>query len=419
VTFDQDIDPGTIDGSTFFVNRGTATLSGTTGYIAASKVAVFYPSAPLAPNGAYTATVATGVQTLSGEPLAEDVVWTFSTTDGSSPLGDGMSLYFGDLHSHSAYSDGQGAPADAFSTARANGLDFFALTDHSSQLANAEWQDVLDQANAETVDGVFVGLRGFEFTHPKGHINIYGTDDYVWEGDPAYDTLGEFYLWLAAQSTAVGQFNHPIKAAGYDWNFDDFAYDAAADGKMQLRETFVYPPEQYLLSLDQGWHVGALYNSDTHRADWGRWRRAGVVAQSLTRDAILEALRARRTFSASDRSFSVVMQANGSWMGSVISNTATIDFSITAYNPNPAAGAFTLTLHDNGVMVAAVMAQAGPIWHTWTPSIPGSPNHYYYVKAHPDADSRSTPAYTSPIWTDASEIPIWDTYLPTVIFWPG
>jgi len=402
-TFNQDMDPSTINSSTFFVSQGITPLVGSVSYITISKAAVFYPVVPLALNSPYTATVTTGAQNLSGEPLAEDVVWTFTTTDGTSPLSDGMDIYFGDLHNHSSYSDGQGNPADAFATARANGLDFFALTDHSNQLTAEEWQDMLDQANTATVNGEFVGLRGFEFTHPRGHINVFDTDTYIRESHPDYNTLEEFYSWLAAQPTAIGQFNHPVKTEELNWNFDDFVYNASADEKMCLRETPGYPANQYLLSLDAGWHVGTLGNSDTHQANWGSWRFMGLVASSLTEDAVLEALRARRTFFVYDRNFAVVMQANGHWMGSVISNTTTIDFTITAYDPDPTDPILALVLYDNGIPMTATTPLSNPVLYTWTPSIAGSPGHFYYVKVYHDVDSRSLPAYTSPIWTDTPE----------------
>jgi len=414
-TFNEDMNPSTINSSTFFVSQGAVHVAGSIGYIAVSKVAVFYPGMPLAPNTIYTATITTGVRNLSGEPLAKDVAWTFITSDGASPVGGGMHIYFGDLHNHSGYSDGQGHPSDAFATARANGLDFFALTDHSDQLTSVEWQDMLDWANAATVNGEFVGLRGFEFTHSSGHINVFDTGIYVSASNPDYDTFDEFYAWLAGQPTAVGQFNHPHKSEYYNWNFDDFAYHAAADQKMYLRETPGYPANQYLLSLNAGWHIGASGNSDTHGTDWGRRRYMGLVAPSLAQDAVLQALRARRTFSVDDRNFALVMQANGTWMGSVISNTPKINFTITAYDPDPTDLLIALVLYDNGVPVTATAPLSKPVLYTWTPSIVGSPGHYYYVKAYHDTDAWSVAAYTSPVWTDTSETIRRDMYLPTAI----
>ncbi len=414
VTFSTDMDPSTITSDTFRVSQGSTLVEGSVHYIAVSQVAVFEPAVSLAPNAAYTATVTSGVRSAAGVPLAQDMAWAFVTTDGTSPLGDGMHIYFGDLHSHSAYSDGTGTPADAFATARANGLDFFALTDHSRPLTDEKWQDILVQADAATVNGAFVGLRGFEFTHPQGHINVFDTETYVRENDPNYDTLGEFYAWLAAQPTAIGQFNHPAKTSTRDWNFDNWAYDAGADSKMCLRETPGYPSDQYLLSLNAGWHIGAVNNSDTHGADWGRWRFMGLVAPRLTRDAILEALRARRTFFVYNRDFALVMQANGHWMGAVISPATTIQFTVIAYDPDPTDPILALVLYDNGVPVTTTTPLSAPVLYTWTPTIPGTPGHYYYVKAYHDIDSWYYPAYTSPVWMEAA-VPLWKSYLPLVV----
>jgi hypothetical protein len=417
VTFDGNMNPSTIHSGTFFVNRGAVPVPGSTAYISVSKLAVFRPDAPLEPSTVYTVTMTTGVQNQSGQPLAADIVWSFTTSDGASPIGDGMHIYFGDLHSHSGYSDGGGTPADAYATARANGLDFFALTDHSNQLDDVEWQDMLDQANLATVEGQFVGLRGFEFTHPQGHVNVFDTDTYVSETDPDYDTYAEFYAWLADQPTAIGQFNHPYKTDTVNWNFDDFAYNAAAAEKMCLREARFYPPEQYLLSLDAGWHLGAVDNSDTHQPDWGERRTTGLVASSLTKEAILEALRARRTFSTPDRNFALVLQANGYWMGSVIPNASLISFTITAHDPDPEFPILAIILYDNGVPVAVTTPLSTHVTYTWTPVVAGSPGHYYYAKAYFDIEGwvYVIAAYTSPVWTDNTPIPRWDLYFPLVI----
>ena len=409
-TFDQDMNPSTINSSTFFVTQGSNSVSGSIRYITISRVAAFYPSASLVANTMYTATVTTGVQNLAGTPLVGNVVWSFTTTEGTSPVGNGMNIYFGDLHSHSSYSDGQGTPADAFATARANGLDFFALTDHSSALDSTEWQDALTQANTATVNGAFVGLRGFEYSHANGHINVFETDTFVSETDPNYNTLNKFYAWLAAQPNAIGQFNHPYKTESYNWNFNDFAFNAAAAQRMYLRETPGYPADQYLLSLNAGWHLGAVDNSDTHQANWGRWRWMGVVAPSLTKDGMLEALRARRTFSTDNRNFAVSMQANGYWMGSSIPNAPTIHFTVTTYEPNPTEPLLALVLYDNGDPITGTLVLASPVLCAWTPSVAGSPGHFYYAKAYHDSDGFAI-AYTSPVWM----LPTWNLYLPTIL----
>ncbi len=305
-----------------------------------------------------------------------------------------MQIYFGDLHSHTGYSDGQGTPAEAYAAAKANGLDFFALTEHGFMLTPAEWQDILDQANAVTVEGEFVALRGFEFTQAAGHIDVFGSDSYITRDDPNYNSLAKFYAWLAAQPTAIGQFNHPYPNS----NFNNFAYNAVVDQKISLRE--LSTPDQFFLSLDSGWHLGALRNSDTHRANWGCCVSMGLVAPNLTRKDVLAAMRAGRTFfvSPNDTNLAVMLQANGAWMGSTVPRTATLDFTINAHDPDPTGGNLNLILYDNGIRVAAAWLQSSLVY-TWNITIPATAGHYYYVEAYYDG-WLYPPAYSSPIWVE-------------------
>jgi hypothetical protein len=419
-TFDRDMNPASIHGGTFFVDLGAVRIPGLIRYIAKSRVAVFSPAALLPANATYTATLTTQVRDVAGgAPLKQNLAWTFRTANGDSlrtadgalAPGPSMQAYFGDLHNHSGYSDGTGAPADAFATARANGLDFFALTDHSSSLDAAEWQDTLNQANAATIPGQFVGLRGFEFTHPNGHINVFETDAYVSQGDLRYNTLPNFYAWLAGQPVAIGQFNHPYSNGTYNWNFNNFAYNAAGDSKMYLFQKITDFSKQYPLSLDAGWHTGVSAGMDNHGTTWGQYRGMGLVAPALTREAILDALRARRTFSTENQRFVLAMQANGYWMGSVIPNWTTLYFTITAYHYNPTGEVYRLVLYDNDAPVAVGRRQdfrvpvksaapsSEPAVYTWSPVVLGSPGHYYYVTAITDGDYGRAIAYTSPVWT--------------------
>jgi uncharacterized repeat protein (TIGR02543 family) len=76
VTFNEDVDPQTINEDTFTVDgatsvAGTVTSSGAT--------ATFTPSADLAPNTSYTGMVTTSIKDPMGNALQENYVWTFTT----------------------------------------------------------------------------------------------------------------------------------------------------------------------------------------------------------------------------------------------------------------------------------------------------------------------------------------------------
>ena len=86
-------------------------------------------------------------------------------------------IYFGNLHSHTSYSDGVETPAVAFQHARDLAkIDFLAVTDHIYSLDTQAYKDILDQADIYTEDDVFVAIAGQEWTGPIGHINVFDSD---------------------------------------------------------------------------------------------------------------------------------------------------------------------------------------------------------------------------------------------------
>jgi hypothetical protein len=75
-TFSEAMNPLTLNTTTFTVApsvTGTVAMDGT------NKIATFTPSSDLALNTLYTATITTGAQDASGNPLASNFVWTFTT----------------------------------------------------------------------------------------------------------------------------------------------------------------------------------------------------------------------------------------------------------------------------------------------------------------------------------------------------
>jgi hypothetical protein len=79
-TFSVAMAPATINATTFtLAGPGTTAVTGTVAYVAAGATATFTPSAPLAYNTVYTATITTGAENLAGTPLAQNYVWTFTT----------------------------------------------------------------------------------------------------------------------------------------------------------------------------------------------------------------------------------------------------------------------------------------------------------------------------------------------------
>jgi Ice-binding-like/Bacterial Ig-like domain len=79
-TFSQAMDSSTINNSTFTLMQDSTKVAGTVTY--SGTTAIFTPSAALAADSTYTATITTGAKNLAGMGLAKNSTWSF-TTGGS------------------------------------------------------------------------------------------------------------------------------------------------------------------------------------------------------------------------------------------------------------------------------------------------------------------------------------------------
>jgi hypothetical protein len=76
-TFNVEMDPASINASTFTLKQGTSTVAGVTSYN--GLTASFNPAEDLTPNTLYTATLTTGATDKSGAGSGRNYVWTFTT----------------------------------------------------------------------------------------------------------------------------------------------------------------------------------------------------------------------------------------------------------------------------------------------------------------------------------------------------
>jgi len=319
-----------------------------------------------------------------------------------------MCVYYGDLHSHTGYSDGKGTPREAYQMARANGLDFLASTDHAELLTQNEWDDTFYQARRASVDDVFVALRGFEWssgafdTPSRGHLNVFNTRDFVGVTDPDYDSLGKIYTWLAepAQLAGIAQLNHPNFPED---SFKNLAYERGVDPHVNLIEINVGDDtrlDKYRRALANGWRVAPANNSDTHWANWGvRRGRIGIVAPALTQREVMEALRARRVFSTEDENLALLLRADGHWMGALLREPP-IQIDVYAFDPDPVDPIVKLTLYQNNEPFSSTVVNAHAL--TWTIPLEHrpAPGTWWYAEATQADGDR---AFTGPIWLIEAE----------------
>ncbi len=314
----------------------------------------------------------------------------------SGALAQTYNIYFGDLHTHTGYSDGSGTPAEAFQHAKSSGqADFMAVTDHAPSVNPKEWKDTVAQADIFT-ESTFVAIAGFEYCKDWGHMCIFNTA----LSNPRTTDPSKYYDKLVALPGSIGQWNHPTWSCGD--NFDGFAYySAARDSRMGLIEVNNWGDRyeaNYPLALDMGWHVSPAANSDAHEANWitGWELRTAVLATSLTRDNIYDAILNNRTYATEDRNLRISYTLNGNVLGSIIPATSTMNIVVHAEDPDTSSGDTIIRIEiisDGGTVVASQDYSAYSV--DFQTTLTSTTSKYYYVKV---TKAQNKFAWTAPVW---------------------
>lgn len=329
-------------------------------------------------------------------------------------------LYFGQLHAHTDISNGAGSVEEAFQYAsQVDGLDFFAVTDHSDSFDNADMgaidADGADisadwaagkQAAASVTNGDFVGLFGFEMTWPEdkqlGHISTFNTPGWQTRDQADFENvptaLENYYKALTAVPGSVSQFNHPDTVHGDFERFDHYSpqYDAAVSLLEVAGEDGVVDCEYYDLALDKGWHVAPTNNQNNHNGQWGDASdaRTVVLAKDLTEESLYAAMKDRRVYATQDSDLAIYYELNGAVMGSILPKSKDAEITVFLSDPTDEAIGNVEVVTDGGAVLVSEYVE--------TPSqvleLPASGGHsYYYLRiTQPDGDV----AITAPVWMD-------------------
>jgi hypothetical protein len=81
--FSEAMIAASINESTFILKIGPNKVNGKVTYEPSAKAATFTPDNYLSPSELFTATITTGAQDMAGNPITEEVSWSFTTTDAS------------------------------------------------------------------------------------------------------------------------------------------------------------------------------------------------------------------------------------------------------------------------------------------------------------------------------------------------
>ena len=368
--------------------------------------------------------------------------WSFTIGEAT------FQRYFGQLHSHTQYSDGAGSLDSALAYVKAlpdnANVDFVAFTDHSNYFDSknnpnveaalydtslvkdsdpshswATYKNTVAAFNAANA-GKMVAIAGFEMTWSggPGHINTFNTPGIVSRNNTTLnnktkDAGLQAYYKLLSQTEGVdsiSQFNHPGTTFG---NFIDFGYwDAVVDTRMYMVEVGngegqigaggYYPSyEQYIMALDKGWHVAPTNNQDNHKGRWGNANDARdvILTDDFSESGIYEALRARRMYATEDKNLELDYTVNGNMMGSIIDVPEKLNFEISFNDPD----------RTDSIAKVELVVNSGKVAYTWdsaadltkgSVSVELPPEYTYYFVRVTEGDGDL--AVTAPVWVGES-----------------
>ncbi|WP_411082722.1 CehA/McbA family metallohydrolase [Streptomyces sp. cmx-18-6] len=229
--------------------------------------------------------------------------------------GRGRAWYRGDCHIHTVHSDGRRTPAEAAAAARAAGLDFINSSEHNTSSAHGAWGGLWG-------DDLLI-LTGEEITTRNGHVVAVGTDPGTFV-DWRYRARDQRFGRYARQVHRAGGLvvpAHPhATCIGCNWKFGFAEADAVEvwngpytpDDEIALAEwdNALIASVQGAVRGSMGW-LPALGSSDAHREpDRLGLPQTVVLADDLSRRAILAGLRAGRSYLAESSDVTLSLTAS-------------------------------------------------------------------------------------------------------------
>jgi hypothetical protein len=164
----------------------------------------------------------------------------------------------------------------------------------------------------------------------------------------------------------------------------------------------------YLAHLERGWRVAPTCGLDSHglmrltqdESDKERPCRTGLLAPSLAKGAVLDAIMARRVYASADQNLRARYTANKRLMGSVLGPGWTrVRLDVKLSDPDTQQRRDRITrvqvIGDSGRVLASRNFDAHRI--TWRVTVSRGRNSYIFVRAFTN-DPQQLSAILAPVW---------------------
>ena len=328
----------------------------------------------------------------------------------------GYQHYYGNLHSHTSYSDGTQTPAQAYAFARNTAptpLDFLAVTEHNHGGAGMSLPnyDLLEaEAAAANDDGDFVAIFGQEWgiINTGGHVNLFEAPSlFGWEGGnhDVFVAEGNYTgLYTAFVNNppagglpTVAAWCHP---SGGDFNSYALTDDAksvvhlmsmvsgpAFSTSMTESDVGSSTGNEVLFqdALRKGFRVSPTVDQDNHNATWGAATegRTVALASGKTKSQIMGALAARRAYASMDHNTQVLMSVEEHAMGEAWTAGQGVRFVLEVVDPDLSDGVAQIDLlrgitgSSNAAVVATSLGSSSFAWRERQVFPAGTEAHYY------------------------------------------
>ena len=349
----------------------------------------------------------------------------------------GRRIFWGDLHTHTQYSDGRGSPAEMFDFGqRYAALDFCAISDHAYITTDQMWEDIRQATKSYHQPGKYVTFLGYEWSGPQnvgGDHNVYTTADEM-------PLVRSFLQYNYAN---FRQYHGPERQAGHvedlfrtlagnfrnenlltiphfggrpgnpEWHNDKLQRGIEIFSDHRRSEDWV------ATFLERGHRVGIVASTDNHsgNAGYGVRRRnvtrgrdgalfsrfspaergtalLAVQAEELTREAVFQGIYHRRTFATTGERISLRFDVAGEPMGGEVQASGPLALSADLVGTDRIA---MVRVVKNGRILYSMDPRSDAASFEFVDP-DGAPGGAYYYLDLVQADGEK--AISSPVWVN-------------------